>query len=237
MRLPGSPLGRLRAARRRWTERGDAVQCPVCGGRFRRFLPYDGREGGICPGCGCAERHRLLWLWLADEDLLHGRMLAFGPDDATDRRLRARSGLDYLSADIDGTQAMIAADITRLPFDDGAFDCVLCSHVLEHVPDEQTALGELRRVLAPGGRAAIMVPVDRSVAQTVEDPSVRTPAERRERYGHPEHVRLYGADVARRLGADEVVDPLARFGAERERRHGLRRGDRFGPDEVYLCRG
>ena len=236
MRLPGSPLARLRAARTRWAERGDAVQCPVCGGRYARFLPYDGREGAICPGCGCAERHRLLWLWLADEDRLHGRMLAFGPDDATEQRLRGRPGLEYLSADIDGTQAMVAADITRLPFDDGSFDSVLCSHVLEHVADEQGALRELRRVLAPGGWAAIMVPVDRSVPETVEDPAVATPQERLARYGHGDHVRLYGADVATRLGADDVVDPLTRFGAERSPSRPAP-ADRFGPDEVYLCRG
>lgn len=237
MRLPGSPLARLRTARTRWVERGDAVQCPVCGGRFARFGPYNGRDGALCPGCGCAERHRLMWLWLADEDRLRGRLLAFGPDDATDARLRGRPGLEYTSADLDATQAMVAADITDLPFADGTFDVVLCSHVLEHVPGEQAALRELRRVLAPGGWAAVMLPVDRSVARTFEDASAATPAERAERFGHSDHVRLYGADVAQRIGADEVIDALARFGAERERRHGLRRADRFGPDEIYLLRG
>lgn len=236
MRLPGSPLARLRAARTRLRERGDAVQCPVCGGRFARFLPYDGREGALCPGCGAAERHRLMWLWLTEHDLLRGRMLAFGPDDATEARLRDRPGLDYLSADIDGTQAMVAADVTRLPFEDGSFDAVLCSHVLEHVRDEPAALRELRRVLRPGGWAAIMLPVDRSVPATIEDPAADTPDARQARFGHWDHVRLYGADVARRIGADEVVDVLAEVGEERVRRHGLRREDRFGPDEVYLCR-
>ena len=236
MQLPGSPLARLRGARTRLRERGDAVQCPVCEGRFARFLPYDGREGALCPGCGAAERHRLIWVWLTENDLLRGRMLAFGPDDATEARLRARPGLDYLSADIDGTQAMTAAVITSLPFEDGAFDAVLCSHVIEHVADEAAALRELRRVLRPGGWAAIMLPVDRSVPRTIEDASADTPAARQERFGHPDHVRLYGADVAQRIGADEVVDVLARAGEERVRRHGLRREDRFGPDEVYLCR-
>jgi SAM-dependent methyltransferase len=235
--LPGSPLARLRAARTRWQERGDAVQCPVCGGRFARFLPYGGREGALCPGCGCAERHRLMWLWLAEEDRLHGRMLAFGPDDATESRLRARAGLDYLSADIDGTQAMVAADVTKLDFADSSFDSVLCSHVLEHVPDEAAALAELRRVLRPGGWAAVMLPVDRSVAVTFEDPTAITPDQRDARFGHYDHVRLYGADVAARLRADAVIDPLERFGPERERRHGLRRTDRFGPDEIYLLAG
>jgi SAM-dependent methyltransferase len=237
MRLPGTPLARLRAARTRLRERGDAVECPICSGHFARFLPYGGRDGVLCPGCGAAERHRLLWLWLNDPghpDRLRGRMLAFGPDDATEARLRARPGLDYLSADIDGSQAMTAADVTDLPFEEGSFDSVLCSHVLEHVPDEAAALAEVRRVLRPGGWAAIMLPVDRSLPTTVEDPAAGTPEARQERFGHWDHVRLYGADVARRIGADEVVDVLASVGEERVRRHGLRRTDRFGPDEIYL---
>jgi SAM-dependent methyltransferase len=234
--LPGSPLGRARAAVTRLRERGDAVECPVCERTFARFLPYAGREGAVCPGCGSAERHRLLWLWLCEEDRLRGGVLAFGPDDATDERLRHLSRVRYTSSDIDASQAMVAADITALPFDDDTFDVILCSHVLEHVEGEQQALTELRRVLRPGGWAAVMVPVDRTVQTTIEDPSATTQQQRLERFGQIDHVRLYGRDVAARLGADAVIDPLTRFGAEREARFGLRRQDRFGPDEIYVLR-
>lgn len=232
----GAPLARLRGAVTRLRERGDAVECPICEGTFARFLPYAGREGAVCPGCGSAERHRLLWLWLCEEDRLRGRVLAFGPDDATDARLRRLSRVKYLSSDIDGSQAMVAADITALPFDDDTFDVILCSHVLEHVEGEQAALGQLKRVLKPGGWAAIMVPVDREVETTFEDAGATTEQQRLERFGQIDHVRLYGRDVAQRLGADEVIDPLTRFGAEREARFGLRRQDRFGPDEIYVLR-
>lgn len=43
------------------------------------------------------------------------------------------------------------ADVAALPYEDGRFDLVLAAHVLEHLPDPVTALGEMRRVLAPGG--------------------------------------------------------------------------------------
>lgn len=42
-------------------------------------------------------------------------------------------------------------DVEALPFADGAFDLVLANFMLYHVPDKDRAIGELRRVLRPGG--------------------------------------------------------------------------------------
>jgi len=46
----------------------------------------------------------------------------------------------------------------RLPFPDAAFDKVICAEVLEHVPDYRAMLGEIQRVLKPGGQLAVSVP-------------------------------------------------------------------------------
>ena len=45
-----------------------------------------------------------------------------------------------------------------LPFDDGAFDLVLCAETIEHVRDVQLLLSEIRRVLPPGGALALTTP-------------------------------------------------------------------------------
>jgi ubiquinone/menaquinone biosynthesis C-methylase UbiE len=50
-----------------------------------------------------------------------------------------------------------------LPFDDNAFDLVLCTETLEHVRDTQLFLSEARRVLRPGGELAISTPAHRRV--------------------------------------------------------------------------
>jgi SAM-dependent methyltransferase len=52
----------------------------------------------------------------------------------------------------------VQGDAFRLPFADATFDRVICSEVLEHLPDDRTAMGELARVLRPGGTMAVTVP-------------------------------------------------------------------------------
>jgi SAM-dependent methyltransferase len=51
----------------------------------------------------------------------------------------------------------VQADLAALPFEDGAFEIVLCEQGLQFVPDRGLALAELHRVLAPGGRILVSV--------------------------------------------------------------------------------
>jgi SAM-dependent methyltransferase len=54
--------------------------------------------------------------------------------------------------------ALSAADARRLPFPDECFDKVICSEVLEHIPDYRAVLAEIARVLKTGGIFAVSVP-------------------------------------------------------------------------------
>jgi len=49
------------------------------------------------------------------------------------------------------THAVVLADLEAMPFADASFETVLCTEVLEHVPDTTKAIAEIRRVLRPGG--------------------------------------------------------------------------------------
>ena len=54
--------------------------------------------------------------------------------------------------------ATVEGDALALPFDDGEFDRIIAAEILEHIPDDRTAMEELFRVLKPGGVLAVTVP-------------------------------------------------------------------------------
>ncbi|HTX45334.1 MAG TPA: class I SAM-dependent methyltransferase [Solirubrobacteraceae bacterium] len=200
-------MGRIAsAARLRYqvlANRGDAVQCPLCGHRFARFRDDWNRPNAICWRCGSHERQRALWLYLDElrpELLANAReLLHFAPEWCLERRLRGVAGLRYATADLDPRRGELQLDITAIALPDGSFDAILCSHVLEHVDDDAAAMRELHRVLSPGGWLIVMVPLDVGRTRTYEDPSITAPAEREREFLQDDHVRLYAPDIAARL--------------------------------------
>jgi ubiquinone/menaquinone biosynthesis C-methylase UbiE len=62
----------------------------------------------------------------------------------------------------------VLGDLVALPFADGAFDRVMCNHVLYHVPDREAAMRELERVTRPGGRVVISTNSDRYLRELHE---------------------------------------------------------------------
>lgn len=138
--------------------RGNRYTCPVCQGSFRRFLPYGlrPRPNAQCQRCGSLERHRLLWLYLKERTdfFAHNlRVLDVAPMPVLQQKWRTLANLDYLSVDIASPLAMVQMDITDMKLPEQQFDCILCYHVLEHIPDDRKAMQELFRVLKPGGWA------------------------------------------------------------------------------------
>ena len=247
MDLRRVPRAMKREIRFRAVYGGLRHRCPCCGARLRKFAPHHrGRPNALCPRCGAAERHRLLWLYLQREaDLARAgiAVLHFAPEAAIARRLETLPNLAYTTADLDPAAAMVAADITNLPFDDESFDLILCSHVLEHVVDDRRAFAEMFRVLRPGGRALLMHPIDYS-RDTYEDPSITTPDERKRAFLQEDHVRIYGRDFPDRVAVAGFEVSLDRY----VERIGDREVERFGlrtqtltpapdatADDLFVC--
>lgn len=201
MRVKSILLSGLRQASA-LTLRGNQFYCPLCEGRYRKFLPAGviPRPNARCPGCDSLERHRLLWLtlkvlWETCTITKGGRMLHVAPEEAIAHKLQ--QDYDYLSVDLDGNNVMQAMDIRAINLPDDRFDAIVCNHVLEHIPEDRKALAELYRVLKPGGWASIQVPIVGEITQ--EDLSITDPKERERLYGQFDHVRQYGKDFKLRL--------------------------------------
>lgn len=95
---------------------------------------------------------------------------------------------------------LLEGDAEALPFDDGAFDTVVCALGLCSIPDNRRAVAEMARVLRPGGRLLLLDHVGstwsplRWAQRAVEVASVHFAGEHFTRR-QLEHVRAAGLDV------------------------------------------
>ncbi len=179
-------------------------ECLMCGYKGM-FAPHGSppRLAAACPSCGSLERHRQIHLYCErekpfskDHTLLH-----FAPEKHLSPYVAARVG-NYQTADIRNDKALthprLNIEDTRLPGD--TYDWIVCNHVLEHVNDAK-ALSEFYRMLKPGGRALITVPVAEGMPHTFEDPTITAPEDRTLHYRQWDHVRYFGRDVRDRIKA------------------------------------
>ena len=187
--------------------KGRGRECPLCGSRYRRFIPYGyvtSREDALCPHCLALERHRMIWLWLREHSTLfesRPRLLHIAPEVSLMRHFKRlyRGTENYITADLESPLADMHFDIQQIPLDDCSIDVVICNHLLEHVEDDGKALSEIYRILRPGGWGIILVPEDRSRATTFEDDTITDPKERTRIFGQYDHRRIYGRDYDSRL--------------------------------------
>ncbi len=150
-------------------------------------------------------------------------MLHVAPELCFMDRFEALKNLDYITADIESPLAKVKMDIHEIPFEDNSIDIIFCNHVLEHVDDDKKALGEIKRVLKPGGWAILQVPFFYPLPQTTyEDKNIIDPKEREKAFGQDDHVRMYGEDYGARLGEsglkvieENIIEELS--GEEKDR--------------------
>lgn len=187
--------------------KGNTFTDPIDGKSFRMFLPYGygtQRNNVLSPSTLSLERHRLLWLYLNNEtdfftSKTKRKVLHFAPEQAFYKRFRNQKNIEYTTTDLFSPLADVKADICNLPFENNQYDIILCNHVLEHIPDDTKAMGELYRVLKPGGMAILQIPQDLKRNVTFADDTITDQKERAEIFGQYDHVRIYGRDYFDKL--------------------------------------
>ena len=119
-----------------------------------RFDKLDLQTGCSVLDMGCGEGRHTIGLFVDK------KINAFGFDLSFDDLNIARSRLDDFPIQTNPDSACVfgVSDINNMPFQDGAYDSVICSEVLEHVPSPEESIKELIRVLKPGGVLALSVP-------------------------------------------------------------------------------
>jgi SAM-dependent methyltransferase len=232
---------------------GTDYECPICGVGLRAFKPMwdsywrDAAKFGPihpaskmetlnlealnCPRCDAFDRERLMAIYLDkafasfDPNRAY-RVVEFAPGEALQKKLKRYPFITYRSADLSRKTVDDQVDMTQMVrYGDASIDIVLCSHVLEHIPEDRKAMGEIRRVLRADGFALILVPLVVGVDETHEDPSIQSEADRWKYFGMGDHVRQYGKRdfLARLKSAGLRVEQLGieHFGAEVFRRAGI----------------
>lgn len=115
------------------------------------------QPGAVVLDLGCGEgRHTLGLHYLLQQHAitLIGVDLNFADLQTAKQRLQVQSADKPPGA----CAGFMQSDGLCLPYANHTFDHVICSEVLEHIPDDKQMLSEITRVLKPGGRLCVSVP-------------------------------------------------------------------------------
>ena len=144
---------------------------------------------------GCGEGRHVISAYVAAD------VNSFGVDLSLDDLRTTRDKFNVFAEPDNQAKSFNAL---QLPFADDSFDKVICSEVLEHIPDYRGALAEIRRVLKPGGLLCASVPRrwPEQICWALSEEYHNTPGG---------HIRIFRAD--------ELSGDIERLGFRRYHRH------------------
>ncbi len=155
----------------------------------------------LCPQCEASDRDRLCALFLqsyfqkAQFQVAPERscfFVDFSPAKALSAFLRTFSFLNYRTADLYRRDVDDQVDLMNIQaYGSHSVDMFICSHVLEHLPDDQKGVSELYRILKPGGIGLFLAPILLNLQETYEDSAITSEADRWKHFGQGDHYRIY----------------------------------------------
>ena len=213
-------IDRIKKKIKLFSHAGSNYECPFCGYKSKdlKIVGHDlpilkekhviggGRRAAGCYKCESRDRERLLYAFIIKELKLpqNIRILHIAPEPKLSKILLNQNFKEYICGDLFTGSYHYPAhvkniNVLSIPYEDNYFDLLICNHVLEHIPEDAKAMKEILRVLKPGGKAILQVPISNNNEQTYEDFSISDPQKRKEHFGQYDHVRIYGQDYVTRL--------------------------------------
>lgn len=172
--------------------RGKNHQCSICNTNLKQFVVLQSHDL-LCPACGSLSRTRRLHQLLFELGVLKGNVLHFSPSRSLYRNFKKMPVMNYFSSDFEGEfMADYHFDITKIETKDNFFDTIICYHILEHIENDQKAMGELFRVLKPTGICLIQTPF--KDGDIYENPHITSKIDRLKHFGQSDHVRVYSVE-------------------------------------------
>ena len=119
------------------------------------------------------------------------RLLHFAPEPSLENHLDQIAPGGRVTADLVRTDVHIQLNIEQLPFANGTFDAVYCSHVLQDIPRDTLALQEIYRILRDDGWVLVLVPL-RGLSTTTLPNAGNS---RQTKQDAPNTLRVYGTEI------------------------------------------
>ena len=202
----------------RWIPLSRNCRCVICEKRFGSFLPYRGvrvRDNDFlsflkivgsdlirfnCPYCFSTDRDRHLVMFLNhskfNELVRNSVVLHVAPEKSISRFIVACEPEKYVRGDLSPKDDELKIDLQLIEFPDETFDIVIANHVLEHVPDIDKALTEIRRVLVEGGRIIVQTPYSQVLTTNFElKEAWSNPDFCEVAHGQNDHLRVFSRNI------------------------------------------
>lgn len=224
--------------------------CEICNGKVFKFVPLPkfyvnnatkynfpyspsdfetiDVENFFCPRCFSLDRERLFVYYLKrmhqfkPNDLL----LEFAPSPGFAKMAEKAFSIKYKTCDLYMPGVDYALDIQDLSsIANNSVDFIICSHVLEHIPDDNKAMKNMFNILKTNGKAILMVPILKGTDEVDEDPTCNDVGERWRRFGQDDHIRLYSRKVfverLQNAGFNIEIIDTKEINAEELKRYGI----------------
>lgn len=178
--------------------KGKHVKCNLCGWNGKRFFSRR------CPKCNSLPRIRLIPYSLEyfrllkdDKKILH---IAPNINEFNFIQSKIASGIQYDRLNIRKFDHInLVQNLTNTTIETNTYDLSIAWHVFEHIKEDEKAIKEVYRILKPGGKFLLSVPIYPKYNETTyEDSSI--PYELyKHHHGHEDHCRSCGLDYYKRF--------------------------------------